>query len=130
MGILDRDYMRRDCDDEQYDGRRWSLTKIAAGVAAVATILSTIIWLFSFLPTGSDTIEKGSLRVNINTATIEELQSLPGIGMSRANLIVAHRPYESVDSLGKVNGIHRKLLNDIRPYLTVREPTARIQSVK
>ena len=47
--------------------------------------------------------EKGSLRVNINTATIVELQTLPGIGPARARLIVANRRYQSVDDLAKLH---------------------------
>ena len=44
---------------------------------------------------------KGSLIVNINTASAKELQSLPSIGYARADEIIAHRPYTSVDELSQ-----------------------------
>ena len=37
---------------------------------------------------------KSSLIVNLNTASAEELESVPGIGGSRADRIIAHRPYQ------------------------------------
>jgi len=48
---------------------------------------------------------KGSLVVNINTASAKELESLPNIGSSRAEQIIAHRPYASVDELSQVKGV-------------------------
>jgi competence protein ComEA len=48
---------------------------------------------------------KESLIVNINTASAKELESLPNIGSSRAEQIIAHRPYASVDELSQVKGV-------------------------
>ncbi|HYH82720.1 MAG TPA: ComEA family DNA-binding protein [Longimicrobium sp.] len=51
----------------------------------------------------------GGRRVNVNTATVEELQTLPGIGPALAARIVAHRaargPFRTVEELEKVPGI-------------------------
>jgi competence protein ComEA len=59
-------------------------------------------------PAAVDGVDGGG-RVNVNTATAEELQTLPGIGPALAARIVAHReshgPFRSVDDLRKVPGI-------------------------
>lgn len=60
---------------------------------------------------------EGSLRVNINTATLTELESIPGVGESLAKLIVARRPYQSVDQLVELNGIGPRSLEKLRPYM-------------
>ncbi|MEA2101276.1 MAG: helix-hairpin-helix domain-containing protein [Thermodesulfobacteriota bacterium] len=60
-------------------------------------------------------------RLNINTATVEELQMLPGIGEVTSNNIVTFRdangPFDSADELIKVSGIGDKRLDEIRPYI-------------
>ena len=61
--------------------------------------------------------------VNINTATAEELQSLPGIGRTRAEDIIADRavngPFRIPEDLMRVPGIGEGTLNEILEYITV-----------
>lgn len=61
--------------------------------------------------------------VNLNTASAAELEDLDGIGQKLAERIITYRetegPFESVDDLGNVTGIGPKLLNDLRPLVTV-----------
>ncbi|MDI6807489.1 MAG: helix-hairpin-helix domain-containing protein [Candidatus Eisenbacteria bacterium] len=60
-------------------------------------------------------------RVNINTATQEELEALPGIGPALSARIIKYRnengPFESVDGLLSVRGIGRKTLEKLRSEL-------------
>jgi competence protein ComEA len=61
--------------------------------------------------------------LDLNRATAEELDALPGIGPSTAQAIVAHReehgPYASVDALEDVRGIGPAKLDAIRDLVTV-----------
>lgn len=60
--------------------------------------------------------------VDINTAGVEELMTVPGIGQVIAQRIVEYRdkngPYASVDDLLKIQGIGEKSLARIRERLT------------
>ena len=61
--------------------------------------------------------------VNINTATADQLDVLPGVGPTTAAAIVAHReqhgPFQSVDQLGDVRGIGPAKLEALRGLVTV-----------
>ena len=61
-------------------------------------------------------------RVNINTATAEQLQTLPGIGPGLAQKILAYRakngPFTSVAELANIEGIGLKRLENLLEYIT------------
>jgi competence protein ComEA len=63
--------------------------------------------------------------VNINTAGVEELQALPGIGLSKAEAIVKHREengnFKSTEDLMQVKGIGAKVYEKISAQLEVGE---------
>ncbi len=62
-------------------------------------------------------------KIDINTATVEQLQSVKGIGAKTAEAIVAYRNehgmFHSVDDLGEVKGIGKKNLVKFKDGLTV-----------
>jgi competence ComEA-like helix-hairpin-helix protein len=129
MGMYDRDDDPADSWKSGHAIKRW----LTIGIIAVSLLTSLVflgrsIGIQKLFKSGAPIAEKGSLRVNINTATIEELQSLPGIGPARARLIVANRPYQSVQDLAKLQGIGRKLTTDLRPLIKIDGKTERLPS--
>ena len=66
----------------------------------------------------------GEGSVNINTASAEELQRLPGIGPSMADRILAKRKeikrFTSVEQLLDVSGIGEKKFAQIKPFVRIR----------
>lgn len=61
--------------------------------------------------------------VNINTASLTELQTLSGIGKSKAEAIIRYREqngnFKSIEDLLNVDGIGEKLYEEIKPNITV-----------
>ncbi|HEX2574921.1 MAG TPA: helix-hairpin-helix domain-containing protein, partial [Aquihabitans sp.] len=61
--------------------------------------------------------------VDLNTATAEQLDTLPGVGPATAAAILAHRdehgPFGSVDELLEVRGIGDAKLEQLRPLVRV-----------
>jgi competence protein ComEA len=64
-----------------------------------------------------------SLKVNINTADVEELEGLPEVGPATAEEIIEYRrangPFRTVDDLEEVPGIGPTTLEKIKPFATV-----------
>ena len=74
-------------------------------------------------PVGGKKIQPGEPPINVNAASPEELQRLPGVGPVMAGAIAAARaakPFESVNDLDRVKGIGPKTLERLRPFVTVR----------
>jgi competence protein ComEA len=64
--------------------------------------------------------------LDINSATLEQLQQLPGIGEKIAQRIVKYRedhgPFAKVEDLLNVEGIGEKKLEKIKPLIQIKEP--------
>lgn len=74
-------------------------------------------------PGAPDTGGPDAAPVDLNTASAEALEAVPGIGPALAARIVAYRaetgPFATVDELEAVRGIGPRTIERMRPYLTV-----------
>ena len=100
----------------------------------IVAILLSLMVVFTFSPamaaagkddkqqvTTEDTKPMVAAKININTADVAELTTIPGIGPKTAEAIVAYRKdkgeFKKIDDLVEVKGIGPKKLENIRPYL-------------
>lgn len=70
-------------------------------------------------PTTAPNSAPRSARVDLNTADAATLETLPGVGPSTAQSIIAARPFKSVDDLKEVRGIGEARFQEIHPLVTV-----------
>ena len=81
-------------------------------------------------PAGNRTAVKGEALavVNLNTASVKELDALPGIGARTAALIVEYRqkngPFKKIEELMNVRGVGEKSFLKLKPQLTVTTAAA------
>ncbi len=64
--------------------------------------------------------------VNLNEASAEELDRLPGVGRKAAERILTHRqkrPFQRIEELVKVKGFGKKKFEKLKPHLTLTGPT-------
>ncbi|HUM39241.1 MAG TPA: helix-hairpin-helix domain-containing protein [Nitrospira sp.] len=75
-------------------------------------------------PADSRPTSQATLRpVDLNQATVADLEALPGIGPKLAQRVIEHRdergPFHSVEELRQVKGIGRKKFDRLRPHVLV-----------
>ncbi len=75
-------------------------------------------------PTAAAPADTGGL-ININTATLEELDALPGIGPSTAQKILDHRDengrFNAIEDIMNVSGIGEAKFDQIKELITVTD---------
>ena len=69
-------------------------------------------------PTAGSVTPLISGRVNLNTASLEQLEALPKVGPALAQTIVDGRPYHSLADLDRVKGIGEVTLRTLSPLVT------------
>lgn len=70
----------------------------------------------SIIPLSS---ESRSLLVDLNNASIQELESLPGIGEKTAIAIIEGRPYKNIQDLTDINGIGNSTYSKLEDLIVV-----------
>ena len=95
-------------------------------VAVVVIVLGvSAIGFYQYHKARFDALPReGSLVVNINTATTEEINTLPDISPIQAMQIASNRPYDSLEDLDAIPGIGPPQLEKLRPYVKLEGPTA------
>jgi len=84
--------------------------------------LAALLVLALALPASSALAAK-SKKVDLNTATQQELEALPGVGEATAKKIIEGRPYSSVADLSKA-GVSSSTIDKISTLVTVSKPKA------
>ncbi len=94
---------------------------IVIGILAILTICVTPFMVKAESPPAPQG------KININTATAEQLTLLPGIGEVTANAIVAYRTakgnFASVEDILNVKGIGEKTLEKIKDFIVLEGET-------
>jgi radical SAM superfamily enzyme with C-terminal helix-hairpin-helix motif len=110
VGIAERDYMRRN-DEPPQIGWEYGLMIVVGAILLIA---------FSAQHCSNAAkrhLIKGSLILNVNEATAEELQTLPDVGPARAARIIQNRPYQSVDRLFEKRAVPKAVVDANRSLL-------------
>ena len=90
-----------------------------AGIVVITVAIAAIGITWHRSANDDPGIAEGSLIVNINSATQQEIETVPGVGRLRAMQIISNRPYASVEQLERVYGITPGQVDEMRPYVKV-----------
>ena len=86
-------------------------------------VLSIVLMLFAASEVRTDTKNPPAHPIDLNTATAEQLQQVPGIGPSTARAIVNFRqksgPFRKIEDLLAIKGVSKARLEKMRPYLKI-----------
>lgn len=77
---------------------------------------------FDDIISNSESIINKTGKISLNTATINELLTLPGIGESKAKLIIEYRnqhSFKAIEEIMNVKGIGNGIFEKIKDYLTI-----------
>jgi competence protein ComEA len=134
MGIDDRHYMRHD-----WPGRHRRPSWLWLMVVAILVIGAGLLVITSRAGRSKPAVRKDPRSmpapparvslVDVNTASFDELDDLPYISPKVAGAIIEGRPYAKPEDLLRVRGIGPKVLERIRPHISVEasQPNAKVR---
>ena len=98
-------------------------------------LIPIIVLALMAVAAGAGAADAGSSGVvNVNTASVDELQYLPRVGPALAGRILEFReangPFKGVDELVAVRGIGETSLENLKPFVTVSGETTLAEKVK
>jgi competence protein ComEA len=102
------------------------------GIMLRSWMLTCALWIACAAPVFAEAASSGVAAaatsvVNINSASAEELERLPGIGPTRSRAILALRTrvqhFHKLEDLLRVKGIGRATFRKLRPFLVLQGPT-------
>jgi competence ComEA-like helix-hairpin-helix protein len=92
-------------------------------LACVGVAIGLAYWTSRSVPESTSSLGLQQLQCDLNLLSLEELQTLPGVGAETARRIVHYREqvggFRSVEQLGEVSGIGPGRLSRLRPFLFV-----------
>jgi competence protein ComEA len=96
---------------------KWFFTLVLS-----TTVCVVLYPLTQRAPVASRRKPRSSEKIDINTATVDQLESLPQIGTKTAQAIIAYRtqhgPFKKADDLAKVRGIGGKTFEVLKKQIT------------
>lgn len=99
---------------KSYNPPKYDMADTKSGRIAETVSLQNELFDKSSIPVG---------KVNINTATVSDLQTLDGIGETKAAAIIEYRekngPFKAVEDIMKVSGIGQKTFEKIKDKIEV-----------
>jgi len=93
---------------------------------AAAVVAAGLLGLDAEAARGARSKVQMSGSINLNTATVAQLDLLPGVGEKAARRIIAHRektPFKTPEDIVKVKGFGKKKFDKLKGHLAVSGPT-------
>jgi DNA uptake protein ComE-like DNA-binding protein len=84
----------------------------------ILVVAAILVWTLALAPAAMSAAGATTAKVDLNSATQQQLEALPGVGAATAKKIIAGRPYGSVSDLSKA-GLSAKTIEKISPLVSV-----------
>jgi competence protein ComEA len=93
---------------------------------SIGVVFAVVILTLLLVPSAVSQKKPPAKPIDLNAATLEQLEQLPGVGSSTAKAIIQFReksgPLKRVEDLLAIHGISQSRLEKLRPYVIVAPP--------